>query len=540
MTFTQLLENPRFRPAFIGLAVFGVVFLAFNVLVIGGSDIYQLANNIIPVVVAGLASYQLFRIWRGHAQDPSARRVWNYLLAGLLLWSAGDLVWAFYALVLQIDVPYPSWADAVWVSGYFLIFIGLYAQFRTYNVRPTAATWRNIAIFAAALLALTGYFVLLPILQSFDSERLLESFLNVFYPLLDLVLLPLCFLILGTLGGGRLAIAWRIITLGFMLRAVSDLVFARITWDGSYMPGGQINLISSLYDFIYAMSYLTIALGFVAYRVLVAQSTVVEAPAVAAPETPSGNSILVSTDTYNCVISFSDNFLALLNRADAKGIKGASLYQLLGMDEDDIRAFETGLTQQGMIDALPLDVKHKNGAATQVRLSALAVYYEGNAYKGANIVIHTLASLGVQDNLSVESQGMLRAILARTGNPQRETRAALITYFNTQMRMLDDLVHQYGGKTISQTMRMVINDTATKNGWQVRKDGADFVIVDQGDIDTLAGTMSVLLAAARRYARDMVGTQLVKVEVENINTLMNPAVMNQVDHYGLRLSGDVP
>jgi hypothetical protein len=540
MTFTQLLQNPRFRSEFIKVSVFAAVFFFLNIFLLGNSDSYKLLNNLLPPTLAILVSLQVFNIWGDSSQDKTARRVWTYLLAGMVLWAMGDLIWAFYALILQIDVPYPSWADAIWISGYFFLFVGLYAQFRAYNTPPGQRVWLSIVVFALVLIALTGYFVLWPIIQSFDSDRLLESLLNIFYPMLDLVLLPLCFLILGTLGEGKLAVSWKIITVGFMIRAVSDLIFAYITWQEIYMPDGKANLVSAAYDFIYAMSYPVAGLGFAAYRFLMVNAPAVEGPAVAPEPGPTGNFILVSTDGANRIISYSDNLLPLLQRNDEENIKGASLYELLIQDAAVAKTFETELLQQGVVDALPAQVTNANGKNIDVQLFALAVYYEGKSFKGANIVINTLAPLGMEDGLSQESQAMVRSILSRTSNPQRETRAALSIYFNTHMRMLDDLVHQYGGKTIAHTMRMAINDAALKNGWQVRKEGADFVILDQHDLDVLAVSMSALLAAARTYATNMVSSQLVNVEIDNLNALMNPAVMNAVDKYNIRLDGSPP
>jgi hypothetical protein len=381
---------------------------------------------------------------------------------------------------------------------------------------------------------LTGYFVLLPIIQSFDRARLLESGLNILYPALDLVLFPLSLLILSTLGEGKLAVSWRIISVAFIIRAVSDVIFAYITWNEIYSPGGNVNLITSLYDFVYVMSYAVMALGFVAHRLLTAEAPIADVP-VDQPET-SKNLILVSTNSANHIISYSDNFLALLKRDRKPEIKGASLYRLLGLDETAIKAFETKLAQRGFVDALELQVKNTEGESIGVRLSALPVYYENQkSFQGVNIVISTSLSLGVENHLSVESQNMVRFILSKTGDLQRQTRAALSSYFNAQMRMLDTLVHQYGGKTIVQTMRMVINEIASKNGWQIRKEGADFIILDQPDISLMAATMSALLARARTYAVDMVGAQLVKVEVDSLNAHIHADVMSVVEKYNLRL-----
>jgi hypothetical protein len=284
------------------------------------------------------------------------------------------------------------------------------------------------------------------------------------------------------------------------------------------------------------MSYAVAGLGFVAYRLLTAEALAEQAP-VDQPETAK-NFILVSTDGANRIISFSDNFLALLKGDHKPEIKGASLYRLLGMDETILRTFETELVQRGFVDALEFQVKNAEGNSTDVRLSALAVYGPQKFFEGVNMVISTPLSLGVEDHLSAESQGMVRSILSKTGDLQRQTRAALSAYFNAQMLMLDNLVHQYGGRTIVQSMRMLINETASKSGWQIHKEGSDFIIDDQPDITVLAGTMSALLAAAKTYAIDMVGIQLVNVKVDSLNAQMRMDVMNAVEKYDLRLGGD--
>lgn len=536
MTFNQLLENSRFKSIFIVFLAFSAIFFISNVFVMGGNDFYLLVNNIVDPAVAALTAFELFRIWKRSPLDKTARRVWTTMLVGMSVWAVGDVIWTIYALVLRVDVPYPSWADALWVSGYAFLFLGLYAQFHTYNIRPGRRLWQSIAVGELIFVALTGYFVLLPIVQSFDPTRLLESGLNILYPVLDLVLFPLSFLVLGSLGDGKLAISWKIISVGFIIRAVSDVIFAYVTWYEIYSPGGTVNLVTALYDFVYVMSYAVTWLGFVAYHLLTT-----DAPAthmlIEQPETAK-NFILVSSDRANRIISYSDNFLALLKRDPRSEIKGASLYGLLGLDETTLKTFQTELEQRGFVDALKFQIKNADGKNIDVHLSALAVYDPRKYFEGVNMVITTVLPLGVEDHLSTESQGMVRSILSKTGDLQRQTKAALTSYFNTHMRMLDTLVHQYGGKTIVQTMRMVINDTASKNGWQIRKEGADFVIHDQPEITVLVETMSALLIAAKTYATNMVGAQLVKVEVDSVNAQINTEVMNTVEQYGLRLDGD--
>ena len=49
---------------------------------------------------------------------------------GLSLWLVAELTWTYYQLVLQIGTPFPSPADASWLSGYgfftYFIFVKLF------------------------------------------------------------------------------------------------------------------------------------------------------------------------------------------------------------------------------------------------------------------------------------------------------------------------------------------------------------------------------------------------------------------------------
>ena len=538
MTFRQFLDQPRIKTMLFASLAFAVIFFILNVFVIGGIEVYKVINAAVPSILALSAVFLVFMTWRDASPETSARTVWAFLLAGMAAWACGDVAWTYFALLLHVEVPYPSGGDALWVVGYFLLYVGLYTQFRAYHTQPGRGVWVNIGILALVLLGLSGFFVVTPLVQVFSVDRLFEGVLNVSYILLDLVLISLCFLIMGTLSEGKLAFGWRLIAVGFLVRVASDLLFSYITWQGLYMPGDKINLISGVYDFIYASSYLVVGFGFFAFRFLMKDTPQSDPQELVVVEEQPGtphNLILVSTDGANKVISFSDNLLALIGRRDGQNIKGASLYEVLGMTDEVVQALEADLHGQGIVDALLFPVPTAV-RKIDVRLSALAVYYEGKSFKGANIVLATLSPLGVADNLSAESQGVIRSILLRTGNPQKEVRAALSIYFNAQLRMLDDLVRQYGGRTVAQTMRMVINETAMQSGWLVRKDGGDFVILDQADPARLADAMSALLAAARAYGVEMVGAQMVAAEVNRVNDHMNPGVMKAVDDHGLRLA----
>ena len=46
---------------------------------------------------------------------------------GLGLWFTAELSWMYYVQVMKVDVPFPSFADLFYLSGY--IFVGVFLRF---------------------------------------------------------------------------------------------------------------------------------------------------------------------------------------------------------------------------------------------------------------------------------------------------------------------------------------------------------------------------------------------------------------------------
>src|SRR5712691_9175527 len=66
------------------------------------------------------------------------RRIDRFLLemyiiftVGLAVWLVAEVTWTYYQLVLDIGTPFPSSADAFWLSGYGFF---TYFMFRVYNL----------------------------------------------------------------------------------------------------------------------------------------------------------------------------------------------------------------------------------------------------------------------------------------------------------------------------------------------------------------------------------------------------------------------
>jgi len=81
----------------------------------------------------------------------------------------------------------------------------------------------------------------MPILQSFDPAKILESLITLAYPLADSALFILTLMIIFAMEKGRFALPWQLFGAGLIFEAIGDLTFSYATQNGLYYPADQIN-----------------------------------------------------------------------------------------------------------------------------------------------------------------------------------------------------------------------------------------------------------------------------------------------------------
>lgn len=172
-----------------------------------------------PITASFAVAYGLI-IVRRQGFSGMFGRAYAALALGLALWLIAEVLWAYYTIGLQIEVPFPSLADAFWLAGYaplgyhLLVMAKFYGRIKKQNlIIVTVAT----AIFAAAYIS-----------NIIESSALSESFLplaiSVAYPLLDAVLIIPVVLVLLTPTRGKLtSIPW--IFISWLLTASADAIF---------------------------------------------------------------------------------------------------------------------------------------------------------------------------------------------------------------------------------------------------------------------------------------------------------------------------
>lgn len=382
MKLPNIFLNRHFKAMAIAVAVAIFVLVIFNIFVIGGDVFIYTFNSSLNSPLAIIITISALSVLRLMKTENHNRFLWLGIVIGWGFWALAETIWTGYSIIGR-EVPYPSLADFFWVIGYVPMGVGLITRFRTIPARPN----RSQNMFTLGVSALTIFiaifFIFVPIVQSFDVQRLIESILNFIYPLGDLFLLIIVYRFFFTYEEGDSGFSWRLLSLGFLLMAVSDFIFTYTSWQGLYYPDMIANGISRLTDVLYSASYLIWFLGIYAMRFLLKKEYHSKLANRIRVVRTYGH-ILVYTKGDNSVINVSSNFDRFFENAN---VLGKSLAQALTISEHNGQAILETLRKDGRVADLTLQICNRSGVLQNVRLSGLAVYDSEKNYMGANLLL---------------------------------------------------------------------------------------------------------------------------------------------------------
>ncbi|HEX2359935.1 MAG TPA: diguanylate cyclase [Solirubrobacterales bacterium] len=165
------------------------------------------------------------------ALRPVNRLAWGLISIGLLLWASSDLYWT---LVLSRDAepPFPSLADAGYLSGYVVMVIGVAGLARSRVRRMNAIEWTDVVIAALAVAAI-GITLLLDYVLKNTSGTTSEVGVAVAYPILDLTTLAVAAAAV-VLTGWRPGRGLALVCAGIACSGVGDAVYTYQSLAGTY------------------------------------------------------------------------------------------------------------------------------------------------------------------------------------------------------------------------------------------------------------------------------------------------------------------
>ena len=177
--------------------------------------------------------------------------------AGLAVWLVAEFTWLYYQIFLNIATPFPSPADAFWLSGYGFF---IYFMFSIYNLLNKGSERYLVILVSFAAAIIMGYvlyltFGIADLLSA--QEGSLAWVISVTYPILDGILLIPAVLVLWSLRGRNIVSAnWSLLALSIVLVTVADLGFG---YSAVLDKAGKEEWI---WDLFYNSSYLVMAAAF--------------------------------------------------------------------------------------------------------------------------------------------------------------------------------------------------------------------------------------------------------------------------------------
>ncbi len=210
--------------------------------------VYGAALGVLPIIAA-FFGFNNAKHWGGFSS--SMGKAIYFLSGGLLTWGIGTLIFAYYNLFLNVAVPYPSLADALYIISWPLWAISMVNFSRATGVKFQLSnlTGRFMLFIIPLIAIIISYYTLIIVARGgvIDiSGGALKTFFDLAYPIGDVVILTIALLIYGLsfnyLGG---FFKWPIIMVlaGFVANYIGDFTFVYTVTKETYFVANWVDLI---------------------------------------------------------------------------------------------------------------------------------------------------------------------------------------------------------------------------------------------------------------------------------------------------------
>ena len=536
MKLAGIFENNKFKLAITFIAFVFVLNLIIDLWVLGGIDFVYSLNTTLAPIAALTATIVFLTAWLKLRETAILGKVLGLLSLGLSGWAVAEVIW-FVAVEIQgIELPYPSFSDAIWLVGYLPLYAALSIQYKTVQSKISQKQRNLTIVFTLLFIAISGYFVLWPNIAYFDPEAIIVGVLNVLYPLMDVVLFVLAILITFSLVEGRFATFWRIISAGFILMTFGDLLFSYAVWNEIYWPEGQINAITIISDTSYIISYFVLALGAFAYILIkeMGQEISLNSDTKALLRT----SILLIINADRSVSTFSNNFLQLVKSEDKTKYQNSSLADVLRITPAQAEELTNRIGAETAITNYPLTIVDSEGQHLETWITALSHNSSLQTFNGANIVLQANIvdfELGEEfPSMNDELEAMLKFVLEKTGVQIQQEMQIMKSYFLEIIKLLYALVKQYSGEKVANNLLLHLDKLAQQNSWDIRFSESEIYLTVDFTGQALADCLSKLLVEAKQYASNMTSEQILANEIEVLDKSLSTDALNVITRHQLR------
>lgn len=169
---------------------------------------------------------------------PARKAPWLWLAAGLSCFAAGQLSFLI-AAKLQVVLPFPSFADMLYLSTFPLYAVGLLSFIYWRTPDRDRRSLIDALTLTAGLALLSWTFLIRPYVHNPELSGL-QKFVAIAYPLGDVLLLALLARLLAPGRAGNRSV--QLLALGAIACLVSDVAFGAIQLHGTFQNGTIVDL----------------------------------------------------------------------------------------------------------------------------------------------------------------------------------------------------------------------------------------------------------------------------------------------------------
>ncbi len=219
---------------------------------------YTVLEGVFPIL-GGIYGIILAKKW-GFFYSSVGRAI-MFLSLGLLSWGVGEMIFSlYYNLLLKVEVPYPSLADAAFIVSWPLWGIGMVNLSRATGAKYAlkGATGKLTLVLFPIIIVALSYYLLVTVARGgviSSSEGAIKVFFDLAYPVGDVIILTLATLIYGLsfkYFGGKYKIAIYVLLFGFLANYFADFTFSYTTTLETFVPGGTADFLFTLAMFLLA------------------------------------------------------------------------------------------------------------------------------------------------------------------------------------------------------------------------------------------------------------------------------------------------
>ena len=185
-----------------------------------------------PLVINGLGLYGLVAMVAGiRFYRPRARAAWWLFVFGVFLFWVGDVYTYSIRIVFNVTVPFPSFGDAVYLTMYPVLMVGIMLLVRRRTQRADGPGAVDALIMTLGLALVSGIILIAPYVHD-NTLGLVPKLVSIGYPMGDIILLAAGIRL--AVDGGKRRPAFYLLIAGIVSMLVTDDTYGVLTLHNAY------------------------------------------------------------------------------------------------------------------------------------------------------------------------------------------------------------------------------------------------------------------------------------------------------------------